>query len=238
MQTTQSGLNEAFKRAYNTIYHANLAALGTSHDVATPSQKGQATAEAQNAVLSQSYLRLEQPITSTNSIINFPILVNATNQNNAVRATEVRLAQQDSFFCSNIAVYIAVAGSATATNFQLQTYPSPVTFASGGAAPAPLNTFYNGYMQIVINKSVIVPNYPLSNFYQIPQTQLTAATNSPQTQFNPSEVSLWEPNINFVGTKSSQVNMVFPSNISAVDANSYAIVILQGILAQNVTLMS
>jgi hypothetical protein len=229
MQVSQYGLSDCFKRAYNTIYLANLAS-GMSQSAAT--------AEAQNAVLSQSYLRLEQPLTINNSVFNFPILANTTGNSNPVRATEVRLNQQDSFFCSSISIYLTVAASATATNFELQTYPNPVTFTLGGAAPAPLNTFYNGFVQITINKSVIVPNYPLTNFYQIPQTQLTAAANSPQTQFDPSEVSLWEPNINFVGTKNSQINLQLPSNISAIDNFTYAVVIIQGILAQNVTLMS
>lgn len=244
MQVTQYGLQDCYKRAYNAIVEANLAQMGVTMANATPSQLQNANAQAQNAVLSQAYLRLEQPIVASQNTILFPILNNQTSGGSgAIRPTEVRLSQQDSFFCSNISIYLAKAASTTDVAFKLETYPNSVSFALGGAVTgnsAPLFTFYNGYLVITINKSVIVPNYPVNNFLQIPQTQLTAATNSPETQFDPSQVSLWEPNINFVGTKSSNISIVMPAGIlnAALDANTYAVIILQGILAQNVTLMS
>ncbi len=160
-----------------------------------------------------------------------------------VRPGEVRLAQQDSFFVSNLAVYIAKAASATDVSFFPNTYPNPVTFPLGGliaGGSAPLYTFYNGFLKITINKSVIVPNYPMTNFLQKYQTQLTAATDSPEDQLDMSDVSLWEPNINFVGTKNTNIQVIMPGGIlqANLDANTYAIIIAQGMLAQNVTLMS
>lgn len=232
-QVSQHGLSQAFQRAKASIIAANLAGILNP----TTAQIQAAQNEADNAVLSQSYLRLEQPLVASQNLVKFPLLINAAGAA-PVRTTEVRLNQQDAFFCSSIGIYIAVATSATVTNFALQTYPNPVTFATGGALPAPLNTFYNGFLKITINKSVIVPNYPMTNFYQIPQTQLTAATNSPNTEIDFSIVSLWEPTINFIGTKQSDLTIEMPTNLTAVDANTYAVIILQGVLAQNVTLMS
>jgi hypothetical protein len=239
MNVTQYGLQDCYKRAFNAIVDAYY--QGGRGGVTLEA----ATAEAQNAVLSQSYLRLEQPIVASNSQIFFPIL---NNQSGGVsvnaRPTEIRLSQQDSFFCSNIAIYIARASSTTDTAFFPQTYPNPVTFPLGGlvsgTGDAPLYNFYNGFMKITINKSVIVPNYPIDNFLQIPQTQLTAATNSPETQLDMSQVALWEPNINFVGTKSSDITINMPAGIltANLDTNTYVIIKIQGILAQNVTLMS
>ena len=233
MNVNQYGLQQSYLRAYNAIVQANINGGMSTKD---------AQIEADNAVLSQSYLRLEQPLTNSASNFTFPILVNATQNNNATRATEVRLAQQDSFFCSNISFYIALAASATDTAFRLQTFPNVNIFPTGAAGletVSPLNTLYNGFMQIIINKSVIVPNYPLSNFLQVPQTQRVSTTAGLQSnQFDPSAVSLWEPNINFVGTKSSNITVVTPGNISAVDANTYMVIVIQGVLAQNVTLMS
>jgi len=229
MGLSQYGLQDAYKRAKAAV----IAAYISSGLDAKSAQL-----QADNAVLSQSYLRLEQELNASSTNYTFPVLNNQNAPGQTQRATEVRLAQQDCFFASSISIYLANAESATATNFQLLTYPSPGVFTLGGAAPAPLNTFYNGYMSLTINKSVIIPNYPLLNFYQIPQTQLTAATNSPQDQFDPTVVSLWEPNISFVGTKQSNITIVLPSAMGTIDEYTYAVIELQGVLAQNVTLMS
>lgn len=236
MKVTQGGLQDCFKRAYNAVYNSYLttAMLAAGTNVATDLMKQAAMAQTQNAVMSQSYLRLETLLTNTLTNYTFPILNNQTN-GVAIRPTEVRLAQQDSFFCSSIAVYLAKAASATDSAFGLKTYNSASIFTTGAAS---LFAFYNGFIKVNINKSVIIPNLALSNFYQVPQTQQTAATNSPIDEFDPSEVNLFEPNINFVGTKSSDITAILPSNIATIDANTYAVIVLQGILAQNVTLMS
>lgn len=218
---TQYGLQDAFMRAKETLRKAGLS-----------------EAEIDNAVLSQSEIRLEQLLNITQNSFQFPILVNAAGTA-PVRPTEVRLNQQDAFFCSNISIYLAKAASAADTAFDLDTYPNIVTFPVGGVVPAPLNTFYNGQMRIVINKSTIVPNYPIYNFYQVPQTQRVAtATPAVASQFDPAQVSLWNPTINFIGTKQNSIFLDLPSNISAIDTFVYAVIKCQGILAQNVTLMS
>lgn len=224
-QVSQYGLAQSFARAKASL----IAAYTSGPNAMTYDQAKQ---EAENAVLSQSYLRLEQPLVNTTTLFKFPILNNQTSTQ-PIRPTEVRLNQQDAFMCNNIQIYIALASSAAAVNFVPKTYPNPVTFA----AAAQLYTFYNGFLKITINKSVIVPNYPMTNFLQIPQTQETAATNSPGSQFDPTISSLWEPTINFIGTKQSDISVEVPA-LFAPDANTYGIIILQGVLAQNVTNMS
>jgi hypothetical protein len=203
---------------------------------------GYTDAAIAKAVLSQGFLRLEQPLTTTSTAFNFPVLVNATNSGNAVRPTEKRLALQDAFFCSEIGVYIAKAASAADVSFSLTTYPNSVTFATGGAAPAPLNAFYNGQLQIAVNNEVIVPGMDIMRFKRVPQTQLTAATNSPIDEFDGandlSNQFALEPNVVMIGQKNSQIVINLPGNISAVDANTYAVVIFRGVLAQNVTVLS
>jgi cellobiose-specific phosphotransferase system component IIB len=69
---------------------------------------------------------------------------------------------------------------------------------------------------------------------------LTAAANSPETQFDPGESVLLEPNINFVGTKSNNLQVIMPAGIltGVLDTFTYVVMVIQGILAQNVTLMS
>src|ERR1700744_5555247 len=101
----QYGQREVFKRAYNAIIAAYMAGGASMQE---------AQASANNAVLTQSYLRLEQPIVAGPTFFNFPVLNNQTSQGNAIRPTEVRLALQDSFFVSSFALYVAVAASTTA----------------------------------------------------------------------------------------------------------------------------
>lgn len=193
------------------------------------------------AVLSQSYLRLEQPLTTTVSQINFPVLVNDTGSLAGVRITEQRLNLQDAFYASGISVYLTKAASATDTAFRLFTYPSPVVFPTGAgasSATAPLNTFYNGQYSITVNNDVLVPAFPLSSFLDVPETQLTAATNSPLDQYyGDGRISL-QPNPVFIGQKKSKFSIQLPVNVSAIDANTYIVVIFNGVLAQNVTVVS
>jgi hypothetical protein len=230
---SQYGQQEVFARAFNAIVDSYVKSGYSLKD---------ATIEAQNAVLSQSYLRLEQPLLITQNSFVFPMLVNETGNSNPVRSTEIRLNQQDSFFASSVQIFLALAASSTDTAFRLQTFPDVNVFATGaagGEVTAPLNTFYNGFFAVTINKSTIVPNRALMDFLQVPQTQrvvVTAAAAS--NQFDPAQCAIFEPNINFVGTKSNRFVLTLPSNISALDANTYAVIILHGVLAQNVTLMS
>ena len=201
MQVTQYGLNEAFNRARQSIFVANLPPGATVAGYmqatdATPAQISFAAAAANNAVLSQSFLRLIQPVTVNLNQFSFPVQVDQPT----VNPGEKRLEKQDAMFVSNLAFYIGKGASATDVSYPFQTYPNPVTFPNGSASGG-LYTLYNASMQLTINKSIIIPGYPMKNFMQIPQTQLTAATNSPLTQFDPSQVGLFEPTINLIGTK-------------------------------------
>lgn len=223
---TQNGLRGAYERAFAACVAAFMAG-GMS--------QANAMQQTANGVLTQSYLRLEQPIVVGQTLIQFPVLNNQSGGGNAIRATEKRLNQQDSFFVTNAAFYITKAASATATALLLNTYPNAITYPTGAAQ---LYNIYDGYCQISINQSVIGPGFDMLNFLQIPQTQLTGATNTPQDQFDPAQVGIWEPNINFVGTKNNGINIVLPGGLTAVDANTYGVWIFRGIQAQNVTLMS
>jgi hypothetical protein len=235
MKSNSQGLQDSFKRAFNAIVRANLSqmlgapnapSMGTSWGymptanmsaLSIQNAINNAVGEAQNAVLSQSYLRLEQLVTTTANTITFPILDNATANNQSQRPTERRLAQQDSFFTSSMAIYLTIAASATDTAFRPQTFPNVNIFPTGAAGletVSPLNTFYNGLLKITINKNVIVPSYPLLNFLQVPQTQRISVTAGLQSnEFDPTEVVLLEPNVNFIGSKNNQIEIILPSNV-------------------------
>jgi len=195
--------------------------------------------EIADAILSQSYLRFEQPLNNSSTNFTFPILINQNSGGNSQRATEKRLTLQDAFYCSEIAVYLAKAASAADVAFSLETYPNSVVFATGAAS---LGAFYNGQLQIAVNNRTIVPGMDIMRFKQVPQTQLTAATNSPIDEFDAvnerSAMFALEPNIVLIGQKNSQIQITLPGNIATIDAFTYAVIIVRGVLAQNVTVVS
>lgn len=200
------------------------------------SQAGYNPTQISAAKLTQSYLRFEQPLSTSTTLINFPVLI---NQGVTPRPTEKRLNLQDAFIVSSLGLYITKAASATDTAFELKTYNNPITFPTGAT---PLNTLYNSFLQITINSDVVSPAIDVERFRIAPQTQLTGATNSPIDEFEGggvrSNMYAIEPNVVFIGQKNTQLVLSMPAALSAIDANSYVVIIARGILAQNVTVVS
>lgn len=230
MYRSQNGSRAAYERAFKATVAAFVAGGMTPQ---------QAMQQAANGVLTQSYLKLIQPLNTTTNVFQFPVLKNEAINGIGQRADEKRLNQQDSFFITDLAFYVSLGSSATATNLIPKTYPSPFVFVTTGAAVA-MYQIYAGSLQFVINQSVIGPGFDMTNFLQVPQTQqnATAASGVNNDEFDPSQVYLMEPNINLVGTKNNQLQIVLPQSMAAADANLFGVWYIRGIQAQNVTLMS
>lgn len=191
-------------------------------------------ASVRDALCTQSYLRLEQPLNATTNTFTFPIQINQTGNSNAVRATERRLQLQDAFYGASIMFFIAAAASATDCAFLLHSYPNSVSFASDSAT---LQVIYNGFLRLLVNGVTVQPAYPMSNFYISPQTQLTGATNSPIDQLNMGERNSLQPNPVLIGSNNNELVMYLPANIATIGTFRYGVIIWQGILAQNVSAM-
>ena len=81
------------------------------------------------AVLSQSYLRLEVSLSTTVTNYQFPVLINdVSSTNTAAFNTEQRLQLQDAFYVSSIGLFFAKPSSTTDTAFQLVSYPNSQLF--------------------------------------------------------------------------------------------------------------
>jgi hypothetical protein len=196
-----------------------------------------------NAVLSQSYLRLETGLVAGNTQYKFDVLVNENTQTTNYN-TQLKLNLQDSFIVSQIGFFLASPGvSATNTDFRLLTYPNKTVF--GANAPY-LNSIYNGYMSLTINQRTIVPNWDLYKHLDVPTTQQNMLTGtfiaSPLGQLaddqnDASDYGFFpcEPNIVLVGSKKNDLTVTIPSGLTAVTANSRLVCIFRGILAQNTT---
>lgn len=181
----------------------------------------------------QSYLRLELALATTITNYQFQILNQTTgSQFN----TEQRLNLQDSFVVSSLGIFLAHPSGTTDTTFELDTYANTVKYTNAAA----MNAIYNGQLQIKINNDVVVPAWDLQQHFYRPQTQETAAANSPLDQKRLSEdsMSAVEPNIIAIGSKNTQISIVLPTALSAVDANSRLVVLMRGVLAQNSTVVS
>lgn len=193
------------------------------------------------AVLSQSFLRLEVDLSTTKTLYQFPILVNDQTTGSA-KNTEQRLNLQDAFYASSMGLFFAKPSSATDTTFQLVTYPNASIFSTANTASS-LYSFYNGIMQLTVNNRQIIPAYDLYRHYEVPQQQTTAnadytasgITYKDQQSGANSAMYPIEPGIVFVGSKQNTLQVTLAAALAAVETNSRAIIILRGHLAQNVT---
>lgn len=181
----------------------------------------------------QSYLRVELPLVAGDTAYNFNLLTNE----GAAFNTERRLKLQHSFVVSEIGIFLGAPSGATDTTFRPVTYPNTQLFPVNFAA---MQGFYNGSLNIMVDNVRYLDSWDLWRHYDTNETQQTAplGAGSPGDQFCGKEDGFYpmEPNIVFIGSKDSQIQITLPTGgLTAVDANSRAIIIFRGILAQNST---
>jgi hypothetical protein len=215
---TQHGARLVFDNAKNLVNNAGFSA-------------GQ-------AVLSQSYIRSEVAMSTSTTSYQIPILVNSTGSNTNF-ATNNLLNLQDAFVVSSIGVFVSIPAASTTTAFPLYTYPNASAFTTSGAAAA-LYNLYNGKLQVVVNNRQIVSAWDLYRHLYVPQTQQGAASTATTIDENDAtEYGYYpvEPNIVLVGSKNNVVSLELPGAISTLQASTAPriVVIMRGILAQNVT---
>jgi len=195
---------------------------------------------AGQAVLSQGYLRTEVALSTTKTSYQFPILVN-DNINGASFNTSNLLNLQDAFYVSSFGLFFCNPTSSTDTTFQLVTYPNVPLFSSGAATS--LFTWYNSSLQLVVNNRQIIPSYDLYRHYSVPQTQTATAvgystsTNNTKDQQDGGTSGFYpiEPGWVLVGSKNNTLTVNLPQAMGTVEADSRAVIIFRGHLAQNVT---
>ena len=215
---TQHGARLVFDNAKNLVNNAGFSA-------------GQ-------AVLSQSYIRSEVAMSTTTTSYQIPILVNSVGAGTNF-ATNNLLNLQDAFVVSTIGVFVSIPAASTTTAFSLYTYPNAVDFSTAGAATA-LYNLYNGKLSVVVNNRQIVPSWDLYRHLYVPQTQQDGgSTASVIDQNDATEFGYYpcEPNIVLVGSKNNVITLELPGAISTLQASTAPriVVIMRGILAQNVT---
>lgn len=242
---SQIGQRLAFQNASNAVKRAGL----------NPSR----------AVLSQSYLRLETPISATATSYKFDVLTTENTQP-ATYPTQLKLALQDAFVISTLFIGIyAPNGAATAdTNTTPLSYPTIGN--NGGAAgncvladAQKLMGIYNGFLQLNVNQRTIMTGWDLYRHLRIPSTQangvlstqfsnstttptvaaFTAPTHIPYDSTDGSSDGFYpvEPNVVLDGSKKNDLTITLPNAIGAFTSgyNYRFCIIARGILAQNVS---
>jgi hypothetical protein len=187
--------------------------------------------------LTQSELRLEQPLVTTSAIYNFPVLSNIQNQAQQY-PSEIRLNLQDSFVPVRLGVYVALPASNTSTAFSLHTYFNSEVFASYVAEEA----LYNGQMKLMINNKQYINGWGLIRHRKVNQTQqvAAAAVGALIDQFDGTEDGLYpmQPFVLLLGSSNIQLQVVLPNAITAVDAGARLVLRFEGVLAQNSTVVN
>lgn len=214
------------------------ARLVYNNAVKTFNAAGVSTAKA---VLSQSYLRFEVALSTTQTQYTFDTLVNENTNTNYV--TQNKLNLQDSFLISRIGFFIGIAASSgvAETVVPLYTYPDAAKFSTANAATS-LETVYNGTMTYTVNQRQIVTGWDLYKHKVTPITQTgytptgTAATGiANSTDFANHGYYPVEPNLILIGSKKNTITVTLDGTLAAVQANSRLVMICQGILGQNCT---
>jgi hypothetical protein len=194
------------------------------------------------AVLSQSYLRLEAPLTTTQAQYTFDVLVNENTNPNYV--TQQKLSLQDVFLASSIGVFMYIPHSSATSEpaGKLYSYPDPATTAFGATTSVDSYGLYNGYLSYTVNQRTIVTAWDLARHLDVPITQTnTTPTGTGATgivnSINYANGGFFavEPNLYISGSKKNVLQITLPAALATVTANSRVVCIMRGLLAQNIT---
>lgn len=218
------------------------------HSIAAREDFNHAVAVFQNAFpgvdvinqfkLTQSTLRLEQPLVANQNQYTFQIMDNQPGAGGQIFNTEIRLRMQDTFVPTMIGIYICLPSSSTDATFRLYSYPNQFIFANA----LQMRALYNGQLKIMVNNYQYVYGWELQKHWNSNQTQQTAVfgAGSPEDQNNFADDSMFpmQPFVLFGGAQNVQIEIRLPAAPTAVDANSRYVMRFYGVLAQNSTPVS
>lgn len=196
-----------------------------------------------NAVLTQGDLRLEQQLLITRNQYQFAVLDNNNGASGTFFNTEIRLTMQDAFVVSAMGFFLAKPSSNTDTTWIPHTYPSPAVFSTAGVALS-TQTIYNSYLKIEVNNKVVLPKLAMRRFYMVPQSQqVTAGTNQNGIALDQIDLSsdgfmVVEPNVVLIGSKGTIITLNLPASLTAVETFQRGCLWMEGVLAQNVTIIT
>jgi len=203
----------------------------------------EAGVDTTEAVLTQGDLRLEQQLLTTRNQYQFAVLDNNNGASGTFFNTEIRLTQQDAFLVSAMGFFLAKPSSNTDTTWIPYTHPAVGVFTTSGVA-ASSQTIYNSFLKVEVNNRVILPKLSMRRFYMVPQSQLVAAATNQngiaadQIDLSSDGFMVVEPNVTLIGSKGTIITLNLPASLTAVEPFQRACLWMEGVLAQNVTIIT
>ena len=196
----------------------------------------------EDQMLSQGTLRAETPLSTTQTNFHIPIVQNDPILGQQTTNTEHRLSLQDLFVATSISIQIASPASATDGAYQIFTYPTIQKFTAAQQA-ALLGFYSNAFFTLSMNNQVVVPYWGIyKHLYVHAQQFQTSPGYAANTQPVHDETSgatdgfyPIQPGWVFSGASNVNANIVLPSALADVPANSRIITIFEGILLQNLS---
>lgn len=193
--------------------------------------------DVSQAVCTQSFVRSEVALSTTNTNYRIPVLSN-DNAAGTPFNTEYRLALQDVIVVNEIGIFLAAPSSSTDATYLLYTNANAGVFSTSAG---PASTLYNSYFNVTVNNQVVIPNWDIARHYFVPFSQnavgVTAQTVFPKDSTDLSQNGFYptEPNFILNGAANIQAFITLPAAMSSVVSNSRIVVIWRGIKLQNVT---
>lgn len=128
--------------------------------------------KAPDNIITPSFIRLEQTLSSGQGQYNFQIGKNVGNPS----ATEVRLDLNDAFVATRLGIYLFNDDPDLPGKAALQTYPSPVEFPAetNNVNPAHLEALYNGFLRVKV-ADVVYAETMATRKFRVVRTQQAAA---------------------------------------------------------------
>lgn len=185
-----------------------------------------------SAVLSQSFLRFEVPMTLTSTSYTFDTLVNE-NTNNFNSVTSAKLNLQDAFVTSSIGLFWSNTDAQNAANYAIFSFDDQTTWTGTDAWG-----LYNANLQLTVNQRTILTGWDATRHYYAPQTQENVSTKG-VNELALDDYGFYpvEPNIVMVGSKKNVLQLILPQALQSLPGTGKGriICIFRGLLAQNVT---
>lgn len=186
--------------------------------------------------LTQSELRLEQPLVANRNQYTFQVQDNQPGAGGVIFNTEMRLRMQDTFVPTHYSISLGNPSAIDDTTFRLYSYPNQIVF---GAQAIQMRALYNGQLSLNLNNYDFVYNWGLQRHWYTPQTQQTAAfgAGSPDDQVDWSKDTFFpaNPYVILGGSASVLPQIILPVAPTAVTAFSRYVLRMYGVNAQTST---
>ncbi len=240
---------------------------GKALEVLTPKEIADYRGQINEEEITQGYLWLSATLSPAKQVIQYAVVDTQQVSGSPVTPVNRLLTMQDSFLISNmfygVGIYQFTDGTLSNPDFTGGNNWSPVTFNSpwdnNGLGvdwdPGTAMLWIGAYLQLTINKKVVIPYWDCYQHFKIPQTQSTPGFPVPsayipnqknQIDGSTDGFSVVQPNIVIGGGRNNDLKLNLaaniPANIAPFDGSGYnvtyiaqTIVVMRGILMQNST---